>query len=329
MDESWLGFEGLEVSTLVAHCHGLRQTVYQWTGLPVSVGIAPTRTLAKLANRHAKRHPATGGVFMLGGIDSPDTQALLARTPVGDIWGVGGRVAARLHSIGIDTALALAQAHPTWIRQQFSVVLERTVRELRGVSCIDMNEASDSRKMIMTSRSFGRVTSNRYDIEEAVRAHASSSAQRLRAQRSLAGAVMVMLRTNPHMSHLAQDRNRVVLPLPRPTDNTFEIVATAQRALARLWKPRRILYQKCGVQLMDLQDVDGQQLDVFQTPQSDDERQRSDHLMATLDQLNTRFGRNTVTVGMQRSDADWQLRCDYRSNRWTTRWGELPVARLT
>ncbi|WP_236944409.1 DinB/UmuC family translesion DNA polymerase [Kushneria marisflavi] len=324
-----MGFEGLEASTLAAHCHALRKTVYQWTGLPVSVGIAPTRTLAKLANRHAKRHPATDGVFMLGDIKSPDTQALLARTPVGDIWGVGGRVAARLHSIGIETALTLAQAHPPWIRQQFSVVLERTVRELCGVSCIDMNESPDSRKMIMTSRSFGRVTSSRRDIEEAVRAHASRSAQRLRAQRSLAGAVMVMLRTNPHMRHLAQDHDRVVLPLPRPTDNTFEIVATAQRALARLWKPHRILYQKCGVQLMDLMDVDGQQLDVFQTPQSDDERQRSDHLMATLDQLNTRFGRNAVTVGVQRRNADWQLRCGHRSNRWTTRWTELPAARLT
>lgn len=181
----------------------------------------------------------------------------------------------------------------------------------------------------MTSRSFGRVTSNRHDIEEAVRAHASRSAQRLRAQRSLAGAVMVMLRTNPHMRHLSQDHARLVLPLPRPTDNTFDIVRTAQQALAQLWKPQRIVYQKCGVQLMDLVDVDGQQLDVFQTPQSDAERKRSDHLMAALDQLNTRFGRHTVTVGVQRSDADWQLRCAHRSNRWTTRWDELPGARLT
>lgn len=268
-------------------------------------------------------------MFVLDSADGVDTQALLSCTPVRDVWGVGGRVAARLYATGIDTALALSQANPQWIRQQFSVVLERTVRELCGVSCIHMNESSDSRKMIMTSRSFGKVTSNRYDIEEAVRAHASRSAQRLREQRSLAGALMVMLRTNPHMRHLPQDHDRIVLPLPRPTDNTFEIVQTAQQALARLWKPRRIHYQKCGVQLMDLRDVDGQQLDAFQTPQSDAERDRSDRLMTTLDELNNRFGRNTVTVGMQRQEADWQLRCAYRSKRWTTRWEELPAARLT
>lgn len=139
IDESWLGFEGFDTSTLAAHCHDLRRTVHRWTGLPVSVGVAPTRTLAKLANRHAKKHPTTGGVFMLEGADHPGTQALLARTPVGDIWGVGARVAVRLQAMGIDTALALAQAPPSWLRQRFSVVLERTARELCGVSCIDMN----------------------------------------------------------------------------------------------------------------------------------------------------------------------------------------------
>ena len=328
IDESWLGFEGFDHTTLPAHCQEMRRIVYKWTGIPVSVGVAPTRTLAKLANRHAKQHTATRGVLVIDSADSPDTLALLGRTPVGEVWGIGGRVTTRLYEMGIHTALDLARANPKWIRRRFSVVVERTVRELTGVRCIHMNDDHDSKKMILTSRSFGRMTADRREVEEAVRAHAARGAEKLRRQHSLACALRVTLRTNRHMLHLPQDHDSITLALPFPTDNTFEIVRTAQKALHRLWKDRGIRYQKCGVQLMDLIEVTGQQLDVFQPPQPAVERDKSDRLMSALDQLNAQYGRGTVTVGVQRPDAAWQLRSNYRSKRWSTRWEELPTVIL-
>lgn len=328
IDESWLGFEGFDTANLPVHCHEMRRTVWKWTGIPVSVGVAPTRTLAKLANRHAKKHEATQGVFVIDAADSPDTTALLERTPIGDVWGIGGRITVRLYEMGIRTALDLARANPKWVRQRFSVVIERTALELAGISCIIMNDEHDSKKLIMTSRSFGRMTADRREVEEALRAHASRGAEKLRRQRSLACSLMVMVKTNKHMLHLPQDHDSIVLPLPRPTDNSFEIVRTAQEGLRRIWKSRGIRYQKCGVQLMDLIDVDGQQLDVFHTSTSDAERVRNDKLMSALDQVNGQYGRGTVTVGVQRHDGAWQLRSNYRSNRWSTRWDEVPMAKL-
>nr|WP_108842037.1 Y-family DNA polymerase [Kushneria phyllosphaerae] len=328
IDESWLSFEGFDRAALPDHCQKLCGVVYKWTGIPVSVGAAPTRTLAKLANRHAKKHTATQGVFVIESANSPDTLALLERTPVSEVWGIGGRVTTRLYEMGIHTALDLARANPKWIRRRFSVVVERTARELAGTRCIDMNDAHDSKQMIMTSRSFGQMTADRHEVAEAVRAHAARGAEKLRRQRSLACALRVTVRTNRHMLHLPQDHDSITLALPRPTDNTFEIVRAAQRALQRLWKDRGIRYQKCGVQLMDLIEATGQQLDVFQPPQPTADREKSERLMSALDQLNGQYGRGTVTVGVQRQNAAWQLRSNHRSKRWSTRWDELPTVRL-
>ncbi|WP_457808873.1 Y-family DNA polymerase [Kushneria sp. EE4] len=328
IDESWLDLAGFDRAALPAHCQEMRRIVYKWTGIPVSVGVAPTRTLAKLANRHAKKHGAARDVFIIDDADSPDTLALLARTPVGEVWGIGGRVTTRLYEMGLHTALDLARADPKWIRRRFSVVVERTARELAGTRCIDMNDAHDSKKLIMTSRSFGQMTADRREVAEAVRAHAARGAEKLRRQQSLACALRVTLRTNKYLPHLAQDHDSMTVALPNPTDNTFEIVRAAQRALQRLWKDRGIRYQKCGVQLMDLIEATGQQLDVFQPPQPDADRDKSDRLMSALDQLNGQYGRGTVTVGVQRQNAPWQLRSNHRSKRWSTRWDELPTVRL-
>ncbi|OHV11188.1 Y-family DNA polymerase [Kushneria phosphatilytica] len=327
IDESWLGFGGFDPAGLTDYCRKMRRTVHRWTGIPVSVGIAPTRTLAKLANHYAKRHAATGGVHQLGGLDDPATRALLERTPVGDIWGIAGRIEARLAQLKIHSALDLARANPKWIRSHFSVVIERTALELAGTPCIEMLDEHESKKMIMTSRSFGRMTGDYHEIQEALRAHASRGAEKLRAQRSLTSAVMVMLKTNKHALHLRQHQDAITIALPRPTDSSFEIVRAAQQGLERIWR-KGYRYQKCGAQLMDLIGRGNQQLGIFESSQSDAERQRSDKLMATLDQLNRNYGRGTVTVGMQRQEAAWQLRSNYRSNRWTTRWEELPTVKL-
>lgn len=327
IDESWLGFSGFDRRTLPALCHEMRRTVQRWTGIPVSVGVAPTMTLAKIANKHAKRHAATEGVFSINEADSPDAQALLKRVPVGDVWGVGRRLAERLNAMNVLTALDLARVDPKQIRRRFSVVLERTALELRGVPCIEMNDEHQNKELIMTSRSFGRMTNRRSEVEEALRAHASRGAEKLRAQGSLANAVMVVLHTNRFMSHLPQSHVSRVMALAQPTSSSFDLVRAAMEGLDHLWKDGH-LYQKCGVQLMDLVDQNGRQLGIFDTPCSADEDSKRERLMAALDTLNRNYGRGTVTVGMQQSTSAWQLRSNHLSNRWTTRWDERPTARI-
>ncbi|MFC0268593.1 Y-family DNA polymerase [Kushneria aurantia] len=347
IDESWVELAGLGGERLEAECHRLRDKVKRWTGLQVSVGCGPSRTLAKLANRHAKRHPATNGVSVINGPVRADSRALLARTLVSDVWGIGGRVSARLQEMDIRSALDLATADPTLIRRRFSVVLERTLRELGGLHCIDMIDDSEGKKMIMTSRSFGKMTADRDQIMASLMAHASRGAEKLRRQGSLASAVMITLRTNKFAEGVAQHRDSKVIALPWPTDDTFEIVRAVRRELDAI-RQEGVRYHKSGVLLMDLVDRHGRQLDAFQAKRDDNQRQRSEKLMTTLDSLNRRFGKDAVTVGYcqriglrrntstdkeRRSNTrgeepDWWLRSRYCSNRWTTRLEEIPKVTL-
>ncbi|WP_106478094.1 Y-family DNA polymerase [Phytohalomonas tamaricis] len=327
VDESWLGFAGFDPAALPNHCQRMRQTVRQWTGIPVSVGVAPTRTLAKLANRYAKKNPATQGVHIFESAHSPDVRALLERTPVSDLWGVGGRITVRLKDLGIHTAWDLAQAEPKRIRKHFSVVLERTALELRGIPAIDMNDFNEPKKNIMTSRSFGRLTGDAGELREAVRQHAQRGAEKLRDQRSLARAVMVFVQTNQHRLDLAQYSNSVVVALSRPSSDSRDIIAAAQFGLERIYR-KGYLFIKAGVMLLDLIDADQQQLGIFETPITEAKRARSEKLMAVMDQINKLQGRGTVRWGMTGDSAAWHLRSEHLSPRWTTRWEELPRVKL-
>ncbi len=323
IDEMFVRFDGFAHEQLLEHARQLHHNVRQFTGIPVCVGVAPTRTLAKLANRVAKKIPAFHGVCVLKA-DSLETRGLLQRIELDDVWGVGRRLVDRLAVMGIKTALDLAQANPREIRRRFSVTLERTALELRGVPCIEMNDFDEARKRIMTSRSFGKLTDNFNEIREAIRQHGQRGAEKLRRQNSLAKAVLVFLKTNPFRQDLHQYSPSLVLELPRPTADSREIQHTAGHALERIYR-KDYLYQKGGVMLLDLIDADRQQLSLLDTPQSDAERQRSAKLMSAMDALNQRMGRDTVKLGMPSPGAAWHLRCAHRSARWTTRWDELPT----
>ncbi|MBW6392415.1 Y-family DNA polymerase [Billgrantia antri] len=323
IDEMFVRFDGFERDALLAHSQQLHRKVRQYTGIPVCVGVAPSRTLAKLANRAAKKIPAYGGVCMLQP-GSRETQALLEKFALGDVWGVGRRLVERLALIGIKSAWDLAQADPKRLRQQFSVTLERTALELRGISCIEMSDFLEPRQRIMTSRSFGKLTDDLAEIREAMRQHGQRGAEKLRHQRSLARAVLVFLKTNPFRTDLPQYSPSLAMELPHPTDDSREILHAAGEALQRIYR-QGYLYQKGGVMLLDLIDADRQQLSLLDTPQSDTERQRSAKLMGVMDELNHRMGRGTVKFGTPSPGAAWHLRCAHRSARWTTRWDELPV----
>lgn len=325
IDEMFVRFEGFAPEQMHAHAQELFTKVRRFTHIPVSVGIAPTRTLAKLANRAAKKLPIYGGVCVL----RPGTEEcawLLQQVSLGDVWGVGRRLVERLGLLGIQTAWDLAQAEPKQIRQRFSVTLERTCLELKGIQCIEMNDPGEARQRIMTSRSFGRLTDNRQEIHQAIRQHAQRSAEKLRAQDSVAHAVYVFLKTNRHRPDLPQYSPSTIVELPQPTDDSRDILHAASQGLDSIFRPH-YRFMKAGVMLIDLVDANRQQLSLLDTTESRADRERNDRLMATLDNLNHRMGRGTVTFGRPSPGAAWHLRCANRTPRWTTRWDELPKVR--
>ncbi|AMC99894.1 Y-family DNA polymerase [Halomonas chromatireducens] len=327
IDEMFVRFDGFANDQLLEHARQLHRKVRQYTGIPVCVGVAPTRTLAKLANRAAKKIPAYRGVCAIRP-DNRETQALLKKTELSDVWGVGRRLVGRLSLIGIKSAWDLAQADPKRIRRQFSVTLERTALELRGIPCIELNDFHEPRQRIMTSRSFGKLTNDFSEIREAIRQHGQRGAEKLRRQNSLARAVLVFLKTNPFRNDLPQYSPSLAVELYRPTDDSREILHAAGQALQRIYR-QGYRYQKGGVMLLDLIDANRQQLSLLDTPQSDADRNRSQKLMSIMDELNSRMGRGTVKLGTPSPGAAWHLRCDNLTQRYSTRWEELPAARAT
>ncbi|MDR5900258.1 Y-family DNA polymerase [Halomonas vilamensis] len=328
IDESFVGFQGFDPATLDARGQRLRQTVQQWTGIPVSVGFAPTRVLAKIANHMAKKHPAyqQAGVCQLTA-DSPTTHALLKQLPVTEVWGVARRTGERLKVMGIETAWQLREADPKHVRKRFSVVQERLVWELRGQPAIQLDDMSAPKQQIMVSRSFGRLTGNPHDLREAIRHHAARAGEKLRQQGGVTSAVMVFVRTNPFRSDLPQYRNRVVVTLDRPTDDSRDLIAAAVQGLRHLWR-KGYRYHKAGVMLLDLAPKANRQLTLTETPQTAAEVKRSERLMATVDKLNRELGKGTIQLGLPRQNNAWTLRSERRTPRYTTRWNELPQVKL-
>lgn len=323
IDEMFVRLEGFDDAALSRLARSLYDNVRRDTGLPVCVGVAPTHTLAKLANHVAKSSTAYRGVCVLTA-DGDETRRVLQHTPLGDIWGLGRRMAERLALLGLRTAWDLRVADAKALRRHHSVVLERTILELRGISCITMQD-DDIRRRLMVSRSFGRATGEWRDLREAISQHAQHAAEKLRHQRSLARAVYVFLRTNRHRRDLPQHMPELIIELPRPTNDSRPIIAAARQALTRLHRPG-YRYMKAGVMLLDLLDIEHHQLSLL-SPSDDTERQRGERLMATLDTLNRRMGRHTIGFGLPDPEAPWRLRCGNLSSRYTTRWDELLKAK--
>lgn len=325
IDESFLSFEGFEPESLEERCQLMRHQVRRDTGIPVSVGLSTSKTLAKIANHRAKKELCFCGVAIMHP-NSDDTRAFLEKLPVTEIWGVAGRTAARLNTLGIQTAWQLREAAPKHLRKHFSVVMERIIYELRGENCISLDDMEQPKKQIMVSRSFGRLTNNKADLHEAIRVHTSRAGEKLRKQAGLARAIMVFVRTNRFRTDLPSYSKSLVVPLPHPTNDSRELVRAAIAGLEGLFK-ENIWYQKCGVMLLDLCDHDNEQLGLLGEPVSEEKRARNEKLMATLDKLNREHGKNTVRIGMPRKQNAWELRCNHRTPRYTTRWDELACAK--
>ena len=318
IDEAFLDLTGIEsVLSLVEFGQQVRERIGHWIGITVCVGIAPTKTLAKLANHAAKKYPATQGVVDL---TNPDRQRrLLALVPVDDVWGVGKRLSKRLNALGITTALDLANASPRAIRDQFSVVLERTVRELNGESCIELEEIPPTKKQIVCSRSFGVKVTHFEFLSEAVCEYATRATEKLRKEQQQAKVLTVFIRTSPFKDNEPQYSNSASGELLIPSCDTRDFIELANHLLKRIWKDG-FRYAKAGVMLSDFYDPG-----MFQPGLFDDVsiRSNSQQLMSVLDTIN-QSGAGKVFFAGQGTKKDWSMKREHLSPAYTTRWDQLP-----
>lgn len=320
IDESFLDLSGFN-RDLVEYGQEIRQRIQQWLGLAVCVGIAPSKTLAKLANHCAKKNLAgSGGVCDLTTMTQSQLSQLFAGIDVGEVWGVGSKIEARLANMGITTVLQLREADPDLIRSKFSVVLERTVRELRGVSCLDLEEVAPDKQQIMCSRSFGQYVYDRDQLEEVLASYVARAAEKLRKQASLAGALMVFIRTNPFSPKEPQYHRSMTIPLPEATADTRVMVSWALKVLRRIYRPG-FAYQKAGVMLSELRPKTMAQASLFVDPETD----RGQRLMATLDVINQRWGRGSLRSAAEGMEKAWQMKRQRLSPSYTTEWQGLPM----
>jgi DNA polymerase V len=325
IDESFLQLDGFaQVEPELGHYgQRIRQRVADWLGLAVCVGIGPTKTLAKLANHCAKKALAgNDGVCDLTVLSSQELNRLFADIEVGEVWGVGRKIAQRLEEIGIRSVAQLRAADPELIRRRFSVVLERTVRELQGVSCLALEEVVPDKQQIMSSRSFSRLLTERRDLEEAVASYVAIAAEKLRRQRCQAGAVQVYIRTNIFKPEVPQYQQVMTVPLPEATDDTRELVGWALRILRRIFRTG-FGYHKAGITLMNLVPREQRQQSLFHSVVEEGDRPQA--LMGVLDEINGRYGRRTVQFAAEGINRPWQMRRERLSPKYSTRWEELPA----
>lgn len=323
VDESFLQIESVLKLYLSATAMGqqMRERMRQWLGLPVCVGIGPTKTLAKLANHMAKKMPHFNGVCDLHDIPRPERVKLMAAIDVGEVWGVGRRVAARLNDMGIYTVLDLRNAKPAEIRKHFNVVMERTCQELRGLPCLELEDVAPDKQQIMSSKSFGQPVTEVAHLCEAISAYVERAAQKLRAQQSLAGGLYVFLRTNPFDPRAAQYSANHHVSFGIPTDDTRLISDLAVQVIKHLFKPG-FVYKKAGVMLTGLTEKASYQHDLFADTAG---QEKSAKLMKALDEINVRFGRDSLITASSGFDRTWAMRCGNRSPKYTTCWGETPI----
>lgn len=314
IDEAFLRLDHLQPRNLVDYCATLRAKVMQWTGIPVSIGIGPSKVLAKVANRVAKKQ-TDDGVFDIRSQQAQDE--ILNTLDVEKLWGIAGRWAERLGRIGIEKASELRDASPTIIRKHLSVVGERIVRELKGQSCIDLEDIQP-RKNIMSSKSFGTLLTKKEPMEEALANYAARACEKLRQQNSRAQAVYVFVQTNGFRKTDRQYNNALTRSLTVPTSDTRLIIEAAKFCLSRIYKPG-YRYKKTGIMLLDLIPASLQQKHLF----VDCDQRPGDHLMAMVDRINREHGPDTLFFGAQGVTREWKMRCGSRSPRYTTQWDEL------
>jgi len=332
IDESFCDLSGIKADH-VERAHRLRERILQWVGVPCGIGIGPTKTLAKLANHIAKTSERKPGsypakvaqVCNLSTLLPKELQNLLETTPVGEVWGIGRRLQDQLASVGVGTVSDFMRLDAATVRARWGVVLERTHRELHGISCIPLEDAPAPKKEIASTRSFGKPVQDFSSLQEAITEFGTRAAEKLRGQESLANTVMVFIRTSPFRKHDAQYSRAYTVPLKRATADTAHIVGAALSGLKAIYK-EGFNYAKAGIHLLELQSnlVCQHELSL------DDDNQDRTLLMSAVDELNLRYGKGTVVLGSAGTEAakrSWSMKQERRTPAYTTKWEDMPIVR--
>ncbi len=330
IDEAFIGLNGFQDRDLEAYARELRTTVKRWTGIPVSVGIAPTKTLAKLAAERVKKKPVLDGVMVL--TDPGSIQIAMAATPVSDVWGVGRRWVRRFKTLGVYTAWDFTQQPQYWVRKKMGVGGMRTHLELQGTPCFGLKDQPRDRKSCVASRSFAQPVTQLDDLKEAVATFAARAGKRLRQGGLVAGQVMAFAHSDRFRKDRPQRQVAATVALVTPSNLTQDITRAAFQALQRAYRPG-YGYKRAGVMLLDLAPAQDKQPTLFAPSKAD--QSKAERLQSALDRINglRRTRHDLVSLGSvglvmkQRGGkkGGWHLRREHQSPRYTTAWAELPT----
>jgi DNA polymerase V len=294
--------------------HVIRKSVWRNTKIPVGVGFGPTLTLAKAANHAAKKLAGFDGVAVINNESS--RKHILSLMDVSDVWGVGKRLSKKLRLMNIHTALDLANQPAKLMRKQFSVVLERTIIELNGVCCLSWDDVKQKKKEIYSTRAFGERISDIYALKSALSSHCTIVARKLRKQGSLAKRLVIFARSSPFED--GYYKRTFIYQLPVASNDVTVFANAVQSVISKLYK-EGVRLQKCGIGAIELEDELYRQGDLFN--QSLDKPK----LMQCLDQINERFGKDTLKIATEKNTSSWKMRREFLSPKYTTRWTDIPI----
>lgn len=320
IDEAFLDLSSLPSAFHDSFCEQLQKKILKHTGIPTSIGIGPTKTLAKVANHLCKK------VFKIPVFNITSNRVqLLKQIAVGDVWGVGRQWENKLIARGINTAYDLATTNPHLLKKSFNVVLMRTALELQGIACGGLEEV-EPKQSIMSSKSFGLMQTQFSSVAESVSSHCARAVEKMRNQQLVAQRMVVFVHTNRFREDLAQHFQSIEFKLINATDDLRLITKIAKRCLQRIFKPG-YFYKKAGVCLEDLIPKDPRQLDMFHQP-SDEQLNHTEQLMSVFEQINQKYGRSTIRLAAEGYSKPWAMRAELKSPAYTTRWSEVPQVRL-
>ncbi len=321
IDEAFLELTDLCINDLTEFGRTIKSKLQQYTGIPVSVGIAPTKSLTKIANEMVKKEPQFGGVLDLTRLSDQEIDEILARVTIEDVWGIGPKYALFLRNYGISTAKDLKYADEKWVRRHLTVTGARIVFELRGIACIPLEEERPPKQGIMCAKTFGREITSLEEMQEAITTYAARAVEKLRDQDSLTSCLTIFIKTNPFQKNSEQYSNSFTMNIPHPTAFTPDILKYALEGLSVMYR-EGYRYYKAGVYLTKLSPQSSIQPDLF-GEFSLSQHYKQAHLMAIVDAINKIYGRDTLIFAIQGITRSWKMRQLRLSSHFTTNWSEI------
>ncbi|MBE9466714.1 MAG: Y-family DNA polymerase [Bacteroidetes bacterium] len=315
IDEAFLDFSGFDYYNIKNYAREIKRIVFQWTGIPVSVGVGTTKTLAKIATHIAKKNDILKGVFIIK--DEKELNSFLKDIPVNEVWGIGKQFNKKLIANNINTVFKLKNAEQQWIKKNFGIVGLRTIKELNGLSCISIERVARNKKGITSSRSFGKPVTEYEDLRQAISSYITTASRKLRKQKSLANILTIYILTNRFdKEHFYY--NHKVIKLPLPTNNTSTFITFASEALRNIYVDG-LKYKKAGIMLSEIIPEEHTQLSLFDNV----DIKKSNILMTTIDNINEKMGTGTIKSASEGFDKKWKMKSEMRSREFTTCWDDI------